>query len=221
MSTSRTGASAVATIQSIAIESRVIPASGPVISRSSPSIRLISVDLPAFGRPTIASLSGAPASPRRPRRPPRPSSSRSRCGSSASNRSAMPSPCSARQRDRIAEARARSASSDAGLARAALGLVGDEDDRRRPARSQRAISSSSGVSPARASIMNSATSALAHRRLGLRAHPAGQALRVLVLEAGGVDHAEIEAEQLASPSRRSRVTPGRSSTSASACRRAG
>ena len=56
--------------QSIAIESRVIPASGPVISRSSPSMRLIRVDLPAFGRPTIASLSGrARARPPLPRRP--------------------------------------------------------------------------------------------------------------------------------------------------------
>ena len=45
--------------QSRLIESRVIPASGPVIIRSSPSIRLTSVDLPALGRPTIASLSGA------------------------------------------------------------------------------------------------------------------------------------------------------------------
>jgi hypothetical protein len=41
--------------QSTAMESRVIPASGPVSRRSSPR-RLISVDFPAFGRPTIASF---------------------------------------------------------------------------------------------------------------------------------------------------------------------
>ena len=86
--------------QSIAMESRVMPASGPVSRRSSPSRRLISVDLPAFGRPTIANFSG-PAS--------RASSSSSlisasisfasdfapMIGQSRSNRSAMPSPCSA------------------------------------------------------------------------------------------------------------------------------
>ena len=37
---------------------------------------------------------------------------------------------------------------------------------------------------------------LAHRRLGLGAHPAGQARRVLVLEPGGVHHPEFQAEQL-------------------------
>ena len=86
--------------QSTAIESRVIPASGPVSSRSSPSMRLISVDLPALGRPTMASLSGPASS----------ASSSSSLSSSVSaaasalspmigqrrsNRSPMPSPCSA------------------------------------------------------------------------------------------------------------------------------
>ncbi len=40
--------------RSTAIASRVMPASGPVNSRSSPSRRLISVDLPVLGRPTMA-----------------------------------------------------------------------------------------------------------------------------------------------------------------------
>ena len=40
------------------IASRVIPASGPVKRRSSPKIWLISVDLPAFGRPTTATCKG-------------------------------------------------------------------------------------------------------------------------------------------------------------------
>jgi hypothetical protein len=39
-------------------KSRVIPGSGPVSSRSSPTSRLTSVDLPTLGRPTIASCSG-------------------------------------------------------------------------------------------------------------------------------------------------------------------
>ena len=40
------------------MESRVVPASGPVSSRSSPSRWLISVDLPALGRPTMATRIG-------------------------------------------------------------------------------------------------------------------------------------------------------------------
>ncbi len=44
--------------QSTEIESRVMPASGPVSSRSSPISVLISVDFPAFGRPTTAIRSG-------------------------------------------------------------------------------------------------------------------------------------------------------------------
>ena len=39
---------------STATESRVIPASGPVITRSSPTKRLTSVDFPTLGRPTMA-----------------------------------------------------------------------------------------------------------------------------------------------------------------------
>ena len=43
---------------STAIESRVVPASGAVSRRSSPISRLISVDLPALGRPTMATRIG-------------------------------------------------------------------------------------------------------------------------------------------------------------------
>ena len=77
-------------IQSTEILSRVIPASGPVISRFSPNNLLISVDLPAFGRPTIANFkmaSGASGSGTSNAPP-------SICGSNDWNRSAMPSPCS-------------------------------------------------------------------------------------------------------------------------------
>jgi hypothetical protein len=38
-----------------------MPASGPVSMRSAPSNWFTSVDLPAFGRPTIAMRSGAPS----------------------------------------------------------------------------------------------------------------------------------------------------------------
>ena len=57
---------------------------------------------------------------------------------------------------------------------------------------------------------------LAHRGLGLVPHPPGQAGRVLILEAGGVDDPEVEAEQAAPRPRAGRGSrPGRSSTSAS------
>ena len=71
----------------------MIPASGPVIILSSPSMRLTRVDLPALGRPTIASLRIAPEPPSSSASSS--SFSRSTCGSRAWNRSAMPSPCSA------------------------------------------------------------------------------------------------------------------------------
>ena len=45
-------------IQSTAIASRVMPASGPVSSRSSPMSRLARVDLPTLGRPTMATCNG-------------------------------------------------------------------------------------------------------------------------------------------------------------------
>ena len=143
--------------QSTAIESRVIPASGPVIIRSSPSMRLMSVDLPAFGRPTMASFSGASG---------RSSSSasgisaiaRSRCGSSASNRSPMPSPCSADSCTGSPNPSASDSRMPCSPARPsallAARITGVDDER-----SQRAISSSSGTIPARASNRNSATSA--------------------------------------------------------------
>ena len=63
------------------------------------------------------------------------------------------------ERDRLAEAE-RPGLEHAGLAGPALGLVGGEDDRRRLASAASgAISSSSGVTPARASIRNRAASA--------------------------------------------------------------
>ena len=63
------------------------------------------------------------------------------------------------------------------------------------ARSQRPISSSSGVRPSRASIRNKAASASrTAASVCWRIRP-GQRLRVFVLEAGGVDHPEFEPEQ--------------------------
>ena len=63
-------------------------------------------------------------------------------------------------------------------------------------RSQRPISSSSGVSAFARIDQEQGGVGLAHRGFGLLAHSARQGLRILVLETGGVDHAEVEAEQL-------------------------
>ena len=97
-------------------------------------------------------------------------------------------------RDRLAEAQ-RPGLDDAGLAGAALGLVGGEDDRRglaaQPAgdllveRGQ----AGAGVDQEQGGV------GLADRGDGLRPHPAGQGLGILVLVAGGVDDPEFEAEQ--------------------------
>ena len=115
------------------IESRVMPASGPVSTRSSPTRRLSRVDLPTLGRPTIASSSGrlaASAVGIAPRSLPSSSSSSSGIGSmcrpSASCRSLRPSPCSAETG--IGSPRPRPcASARPLLAGAALALVGDQD----------------------------------------------------------------------------------------------
>ena len=71
---------------STATESRVIPASGPVITRSSPTKRLTSVDFPTLGRPTIARRNFRSLSPTaRVLRLPEPSSCQAALQSRASN----------------------------------------------------------------------------------------------------------------------------------------
>ena len=75
--------------QSTEMESRVMPASGPVSMRSSPIRRLIRVDLPALGRPMMAmriGLSGSSTSSMK---------MSALAATTAAYRSAMPSPCSA------------------------------------------------------------------------------------------------------------------------------
>ncbi len=111
--------------------SRVMPASGPVSTRSSPTSRLSSVDLPTLGRPTMASSSGRLGS----------SASSSSAASSASSsssgigwmnlasascRSLSPSPCSA-DIGIGSPSPIPCASARALLAGAALALVGDQD----------------------------------------------------------------------------------------------
>ena len=101
-----------------------MPASGPVSSRSSPMMRLISVDLPAFGRPTIGDLdrpAGACLLVRRPR-------PTSRCSRERVVEVGQALAVLGRDRDRLAEAESIGLDR-AGVAGRALGLVGDEDDR--------------------------------------------------------------------------------------------
>ena len=75
VSTSRTGTPLIATVSSIV--SRVVPGVSETIARSSPSKALSSDDLPAFGGPTIATVS--PSRTSRPRSP----SQRSRSSAAA------------------------------------------------------------------------------------------------------------------------------------------
>ena len=101
-----------------------------------------------------------------------------------------------RKRDRVAEAELVGFQ-PARLAAAAFGLVGGDDHRRRiRPRSQRPISSSSGVRPSRASIRNKAASdSRTAASVCARMRP-GRLCGVLVLEAGGVHHPEGQVEQL-------------------------
>jgi hypothetical protein len=112
---------------------------------------LISVDLPALGRPMMAIAQrlghvrpepprhqgSAMSSPTRARRPEGLSGSSSsggktrprRSAPAPRSRSAMPSPCSAEKRHRLAEAERKGVQHAALGALVRLGLVGDEDDR--------------------------------------------------------------------------------------------
>ena len=151
-----------------------MPASGPVIIRSSPSIWLTRVDLPALGRPTIASLSGAALVIVRPPR------LRARALDVRAQRLEQIGDAFAMlgaERDRIAEAerdRLRGCPLSAG---AAFGLVGDDDDRRRlGAQPAGDFLVERGEAVARVDQEQRGVG-IAHRGFGLRAHPARQRLR--------------------------------------------
>ena len=121
--------------------SRVMPASGPVIMRSSPSNALTRVDLPTFGRPTMAMRKGWTGSPPRP--PPR-AASPSRRPVSRQTRSIVVGQLAdadimlGRDRQRLAEAE-RIGLVHRRLGRAALAFVDGENHRpcRRCARGRR------------------------------------------------------------------------------------
>ena len=186
--------------------SRVIPASGPVSSRSSPRMALTSVDLPAFGRPTTAIWIGRPAGSAAPS----PSSStlssivvdldldhlgrvgeRRRHRLERAQQIVHADAVLGRERHRLAEAELPGLEQP-GLRRAALGLVGDEDHPPRPLAQQlgeRAVDrgdAGAGVDQEQADVGG------VHRPLGQRPHPAGQAGVGRLLEPGGVDDGEAQ-----------------------------
>ena len=203
--------------------SRVMPASGPVSSRSSPSRWLISVDFPVFGRPMMATRmsfasAGSASSPSSFfLRPPRSAGS----AVSAGQRGAQgvielgkPLAVLGRDRHRIAKSE-RIGFADAGLARRGLRTCSPPGSRacRSGAPDRRRLDRSASGRRARRSETGW------HRppRSPPRFAPACGACRL-----PGVDSSrpavsiavKARSPSRASPSRRSRVTPGRSSTSA-------
>ena len=177
--------------------------------RSSPSSRFSSVDFPAFGRPTMASFSGRPAS------------SSSGSASASGSRSAIsaisseiPSPCSADTATGSPSPSSNASSTE------------DRDDRPsalfatsstgRPCRrSHWAKCRSAGVTPARASTTNTVRSAVAV------ATPAPSRIRPAMVSGAASSSPAVSTSRTrrprssASASLRSRVTPGVSATSAS------
>ena len=193
--------------QSTEIESRVIPASGPVSRRSSPIKRLIRVDLPALGRPMTAMRIGLSGS----------SISSTKMSSDAARialyRSAMPSPCSAEMATGSPKPRACASPTPPPLSRLsdllASRMIGLCTLRRRSAKMR-----SSEVTPSRASIMNMISSASS------RAASVCSRIRASRLSSVTSSYPAVSisvrsmSPMLPSAYRRSRVTPGRSSTSA-------
>ena len=124
------------------MQSRVRPGSGPVSSRSSPRMRLSSVDLPAFGRPSTAMRSGLVGSTSLPSSSSPSSSGAGSSSSSGSSRAAAGSTSPQRvveiaralavlggKRDRLAEAQRVGVVARRRAPAARLRLVGEQDDR--------------------------------------------------------------------------------------------
>ena len=170
--------------------SRVVPASGAVSSRSSPSSRLTSVDLPAFGRPTMATRIGCG---------PDGSAAASICaGGVLGQRRAQrvveigqAFVVLGRNRDRVAEAE-RIGVQPPALAGGAFHLVGDQHGRLAGLAHQLG---EHAVDPGRTGARvdhEEDRVGLPDRGLGLRPHAAGEAFGRGLLEPGGIDHGEIE-----------------------------
>ena len=172
--------------------SRVMPASGPVSMRSSPSSRFTSVDLPEFGRPTTATRIGRTASLDILRRIGVRLSGDVRQGfAQRLEQIDQPLAVLGRDADRIAETKLIGFQHP-GAAALALGLVGDDDHRLAGAPHQigkgAVVRHRSGLriehEEHRVGLLD--------RQLGLRQHAAGEALGVGLFEARGVDDGEVQ-----------------------------
>ena len=178
--------------RSTAMVSRVIPASGPVSRRSSPSSRFTSVDLPEFGRPTTATRIGRTASLDILRSIGVRFSGDVRQGfAQRLEQIDQPLAVLGRDADRIAETELVGLQHP-GAAALALGLVGDDDHRLAGAPHQigkgAVVRHRSGFriehEEHRVGLLD--------RQLGLRQHPAGEALGVGLFKPGGIDDGEVQ-----------------------------
>ena len=194
--------------KSLEIASRVMPASGPVSMRSWPSKALTNVDLPALGWPMMANLNGPS-----PRSSPSGSGCCSAYGRMASWICSMPSPCSAE----IASGSPKP-SSKASIRPASAARLSDLLPTRitgfplRLARS--ANCRSMGVIPTRASNTNRMTSA-SSTAVSAWALIRASSVSFRASSRPAVSNTRnFNSPIRASPSRRSRVTPGWLSTRA-------
>ena len=195
------------------IESRVMPASGPVSTRSSPTRRLSSVDLPTLGRPTMVSSIGRLARSASAFSPSSSSSIGAMWRARASCRSLSPSPCSAEtgigspRPSPWASARPFWPARPSHLLATRITLA-------ERLRSQLAKLSSSGRTPARASIRNRTTSEASTARSVKRRMRASSTSPPAVSQPAVSRSVKARSPSCAGASRISRVTPGWSSTSA-------
>ena len=173
--------------------SRVMPASGPVSMRSSPSSRFTSVDLPEFGRPTTATRIGRTRVAQL-----RPAASASgfpvdvRQGfAQRLEQIDQPLAVLGRDADRIAETELIGFQHP-GAAALALGLVGDHDHRLAGAPHQigegAVVRHRSGLGIEH----EEHRVGLLDRQLGLRQHAAGEALGAGLFEPRGIDDGEVQ-----------------------------
>jgi hypothetical protein len=202
----------------VSIASRVVPGMSCTTERSSPTSRLNSVDLPTFGRPTIATEK-MPSSLGRRRRA---GTSSARSSGSAATSASSSSPDS---RPWIADTAhgsprpSRMNSPWMSTSRARRRPCWRRRSRAPPALQQRATRASSSVMPVVTSTTKQHDVGVAHRGLGLRGDLRRERGRLGGEPASpGRSQPPVSTSTNARPfhsatsSRRSRVTPGRSST---------
>ena len=175
--------------RSTAMASRVMPASGPVTSRSSPSSRLINVDLPVLGRPTMAMRIGSRGFSRRGLLvgPHQPLGRLRKCCAKRVVKIRQSFPMLRADRHRIAQSE-RVAFERARFAGAAFALVGDQN-RRLAGFAHKIRESPIGRGRARTRIDQKQDRVrLRHCRRGLRLHLSCKTFGSRTLETGRVDH---------------------------------